>query len=491
MSQLMTAEAQEVFQTMGTKAGSSEDLRMAGQGEIGTHTDWDRLEEETKRLRETNSKLTRENERLKEEIDRVRLGNLKAHLNETVSITEEQVDNIKKYEDFMKYRDLAWPGNLFKVAFMAGGSPEETGNDTDLVILDEETGTQGNDRNEGLRRVWKDRYPELMNAEEPVKQLRVNTLVLDEGEGSGQYKIVTKVELKGDEKDWFDKLVAVKDKLSKSVNKKLALYPPDFEKPIGERTRRMAECIFKRSGIKCLIVSGKRIEKVNKARERVRDIRDAIIVSEAGTSYADLLRKVKTDLQTTGKDKGISTVRRTREGNLLILMQKGEEQATREIEKKLGEKGGGRVVRMGKNSGNKGVTLIIKDMDELVSKEEVLGAMERDVGRKAKDVWMEELRPCFGGNKVVTTVVPKEEGEQMIRRGGIRIGLSWCRIVERVEVLRCFKCGNYGHKAIECKGKEYCFNCKVNGHRSGANGCPVYRKALSRARLLRKKKRAY
>ena len=47
----------------------------------------------------------------------------------------------------------------------------------------------------------------------------------------------------------------------------------------------------------------------------------------------------------------------------------------------------------------------------------------------------------------------------------VSIGWDKCSVYEAFNVLRCFKCGEFGHKSTECKNEETCSKCK-GSHRT-------------------------
>jgi hypothetical protein len=97
--------------------------------------------------------------------------------------------------------------------------------------------------------------------------------------------------------------------------------------------------------------------------------------------------------------------------------------------------------------------------------------------------------------------------QELIKRGKINIGWDRCRVYDYVQVLRCFKCAGFNHKAADCRNEiacakcagsheltqcdsdiEKCVNCmsankKLNLNLDVANSvwnrnCPVYTKKL-------------
>lgn len=104
--------------------------------------------------------------------------------------------------------------------------------------------------------------------------------------------------------------------------------------------------------------------------------------------------------------------------------------------------------------------------------------------------------------------IEEETTDILLREPWIRIGWSRCRLKERVEVGRCYrcesinhlakdcketpigekcrKCGNEGHKAAECQGENvYCWTCKTDDHRNASFKCPRFRDAIRRGDRMR------
>lgn len=98
-----------------------------------------------------------------------------------------------------------------------------------------------------------------------------------------------------------------------------------------------------------------------------------------------------------------------------------------------------------------------------------------------------------------------------------RVNLGWerCRVIEATDVMRCFNCSEYGHKAVSCskpaccpkcsgdhkieeceEQREKCINCHIENskrqaryeelldttHSSWSSECPIFVKRLNRAR---------
>lgn len=54
----------------------------------------------------------------------------------------------------------------------------------------------------------------------------------------------------------------------------------------------------------------------------------------------------------------------------------------------------------------------------------------------------------------------------ILKHGKLSIGWSICRVFEYIPVFRCYKCGDYDHKASECKREEKCLKCISVNHKT-------------------------
>lgn len=457
-------------------------------------------------------------------------------------ITEEHIQEVKDYEGFVKVADKKWNEGLYKRAFIAKGTPLQANKDADLVSLNETiTRNRGvervscpevdlefnsisminaNERGENiygnLRGAFEDRYPDLKELDGDIAML---TICIKKEDNKGKETVserhIFKVETDGTQEQWFDALVQIKQVLVNKKRTKVALHPPLSDSK-GQKTRRMLECIFKDTNIKCLVyvrakVAGTDGEtKGQRGRSSKPPNTEAIIVKQQGKTYSDLLKEVRERVKVgSAAAQGIETIRKSRDGNMIIVVDKKQRAAIEELKKDIGRGG---EVQVNVSSNRRESTLFIKDIDGITTKEEVMEAVCDAVKIQEGECRMGELRPYFGGNQAITIRLDKEKAQVLANKGKIRIGLSCCKIAERVEVLRCFRCWQYGHvremcagtndltdacnqcgklghKRKDCKSGAWCLNCKSEGHNAGSGDCPEFRKALQKARAKAKQKR--
>lgn len=441
-------------------------------------------------------------------------------------VTEEmakKIEGAKGYQQFSAIRGK-WPEAVHKVAFMAKGSPLSSNKGTDIVMLVEED-EENQGKNGGIRRAFETKYEDLKAMEGKLTRLIINTATEDStGARKENSQNIYRVELDDSEEDWYNALQEIQKNLSKEGRKKVAIYPPGNDKE-GATTRRMAECIFRKTDIKCLVYARelrnedtKRNSKNSGKKTKANPDTGVLIVEKPGMTYADLLTKVKGGIKVGSKAaQAIESIRKARDGNMLVLVNKTNQDAVEELKREIQGTGALKVKMGGKEERRKSV--FIRDIDGIATKADVEEAIVREIGEgmtadEPRPWEVGELRPYYAGNKAVTVKIKEEFADTLIGRGKLRIGLNLCVVAERVDVIQCYKCWKYGHrrgeckqaedlgercrncgqdghKSVDCKMEGFCLSCKTKGHRAGAGKCPEFRKALSRARLLARKKKAY
>lgn len=216
--------------------------------------------------------------------------------------------------------------------------------------------------------------------------------------------------------------------------------------------------------------------------------RASVVVTAQGCSYADLLKKVKTQAAAELEDTSISQVRKNQTGNLEIRVRNAKEaEAVRDI----------LVVKLKDATiqvKDKKTLFDIRDIDSVTTKEEVIGALTKVTGAK-EDYEVISLRPAYEGTQIATVRVRDKWAQNLTDLGRIRIGLVRCRLRAHTEPPPCPRCWEPGHWAKDCKGPDFskrcrrcgkeghfaagctsespaCINCGQSGHRTGSRVCP-------------------
>jgi len=244
-----------------------------------------------------------------------------------------------------------------------------------------------------------------------------------------------------------------------------------------------------------------------KTRERIRS--DAIAVSGVGgCSYSDILKMVKSDPTLKHLSSDVKSIRKATNGDLLIKMDTKPAHSSDELKDAVSKALGSRAVV---KKLTETAQVEIWDLDELVSKEEVLESVKLALDDSTLNCEaVKSLRALKDGQQVATLVLPAAKSKVLVDKRKIRIGWVVCRIRPILQPKRCYKCLGYGHMAAKCTSDEdlkgACFKCgdhghlakacikpakcrlcirngeKMTDHAAGSFRCPVYKEAVSKMR---------
>nr|CAI5860798.1 unnamed protein product [Callosobruchus analis] len=234
--------------------------------------------------------------------------------------------------------------------------------------------------------------------------------------------------------------------------------------------RKLLECTFYGQGISIRVVTiDKRppkqmpttTESKGATSNKKTPSNDAVIVRADGKCYADLLKRLKSQVKLDDKDLEISKMRKTNQGDLLLELKKGKaDELQAIIESSLGFKTTKRV--------NESV-VHIRGLDGVTTAEEVLNAVRDAVGTDTlKSCRVSSLRPAYGENQNATVILDTASANKLESRKTLRIGLVHCQVKKREQDTRCNNCWEVGHETAACKGPNrtsLCKNCGKPGHR--------------------------
>ncbi|XP_053968811.1 uncharacterized protein LOC128870235 [Anastrepha ludens] len=204
-------------------------------------------------------------------------------------------------------------------------------------------------------------------------------------------------------------------------------------------------------------------------RRRRPPRKDAIVVKSAGNiSYAEILKRVKTEPSLKELSNNIQGVKKTAKGELLLLLEKTSDPNTSKVHEAV-------KAALGESVDVRALTELrqveIRDLDEITTKEEVHEAVARQFQELEIPISaILGLRKAYGGTQTATLKVTPEIATKLTEANKIRIGLVICRIREKIEPKRCFKCMEYGHVAVSCKSSadlsNTCFKCGNKDHQA-------------------------
>ncbi|EFN66795.1 Gag-Pol polyprotein, partial [Camponotus floridanus] len=117
------------------------------------------------------------------------------------------------------------------------------------------------------------------------------------------------------------------------------------------------------------------------------------------------------------------------------------------------------------------VDLEIKDLDEITTKEEILEALQRDLGTDC-GVTLESVRSLrngYGGTKTAAVRLAAPTAKKLLERTHIRVPWTDCSVREVIRPLKFYTCWHFGHLYKNCKSRvdrsKSCIKCGVEGHK--------------------------
>ncbi|KAL5242298.1 hypothetical protein ACI65C_009708 [Semiaphis heraclei] len=118
-------------------------------------------------------------------------------------------------------------------------------------------------------------------------------------------------------------------------------------------------------------------------------------------------------------------------------------------------------------------TVLINDVDRNIVKEELAGQIvdqNPELGLDRESVVPLFMKGPKTDERVWWVCSVRPSAFKALVGKSLFIGLSKCKVKEYVDVIRCFKCQRFGHRASKCdQTADTCGRCAVKGHR--ANDC--------------------
>lgn len=262
--------------------------------------------------------------------------------------------------------------------------------------------------------------------------------------------------------------------------------------------RKCAEIAFHNSEVRITVFCK------NSNREKLKSFRsdkrkpetEKIVVKSTGRNYAEALKEIKDSVNIDKIGVQVRTIKRNNKGDIVMEVKGGRNRA--EALKEAIMENSKRQVVMANNAS----ILYISDIDADVGTSDIKKAiLEADNRFKEDDVRSISTRPSRNGNLNATVSLSKFACRELARMGSVKIGWVFCKVRERVNITRCFKCLEFGHITRNCQGPDkskicincgreghvkrdcthdsYCTNCKVIGHRADQTRCPIFRQMIN------------
>lgn len=183
-----------------------------------------------------------------------------------------------------------------------------------------------------------------------------------------------------------------------------------------------------------------------------------------GKTYADILGTMRKEV--TPEDSGtvVRHIRKTATGGVLLELAKCDNRAKlqEDIQRAVGDQGEVRsiVPKM---------RIEILDLDSLVTDAEVREAIRRDFPDLKSELKLTLFGPNRREQRKAVIEMDQRDALQILERRKIKVGWVVCRIRQRLEVQRCYRCLGYGHVRKDCSGPDRsgsCWKCGSGDHRA-------------------------
>ncbi|XP_024874050.1 uncharacterized protein LOC112456011 [Temnothorax curvispinosus] len=247
--------------------------------------------------------------------------------------------------------------------------------------------------------------------------------------------------------------------------------------------------------------------KRKKPRKWIRP--DALIIRPAQKEkYADILRRIKTDVHDDQARLSVEKILKTKNGDMLITLSKKSTDKGQALQKAIAGilKEDAEVICKGPQE-----VIEIRDVDDTTTKEDIQTALRKETGGNC-EIPLEaiKIRKAYRGTQTATVTLPAVVAQTLLGRNGkIRIGWVNCRIRATKRPIQCFKCwifghfdsqcksevnrsnlcircGQEGHKIADCKNPAKCVLCierhgaEKAAHHAGTHRCPAFQEALQK-----------
>jgi hypothetical protein len=281
---------------------------------------------------------------------------------------------------------------------------------------------------------------------------------------------------------------------SKILHLTIALSP----KLDNEMLKKMTEFVFCDTTINVILKLPYNTTKITNNR---KETAEKIVIDTGRETYADTLSKIKQGLTKEEKDQ-ITNVKETRNGQILLRIKNNAGEISGVLKKIISERSLKVIKRKNK-------IIHISGLDTITDENEIKEAILKTIEVKYHEqLSVKPPRPTKNGSQIATVAMEENDARRLLNERKLRIGLSICQLKERLELTKCFKCWEYGHKASNCKGKDrtgichncskvghqskeckegsFCPICETEGHSAGDGRCLAFKKALSDARQNRR-----
>lgn len=186
-----------------------------------------------------------------------------------------------------------------------------------------------------------------------------------------------------------------------------------------------------------------------------------LILSSDMLTQEEIETNLKENIDPNGTDIDIQGITKTKRGEVIIRSRNKE--MAEKIEKTIrdNEKMGKIKTRL---SSKKYPRKIIYNVDKTVDKEEILENLKRQMNT-TEEIRIINKQERRRGNNWIFEISPMDYSKNKERK---RVCIGWesVPLKDYFSIMQCYKCGEIGHRKMDCKNGETCYKCGVPGHKA-------------------------
>ncbi|XP_018497112.1 uncharacterized protein LOC108865005 [Galendromus occidentalis] len=198
-----------------------------------------------------------------------------------------------------------------------------------------------------------------------------------------------------------------------------------------------------------------------------RHAHGTLVVETPGTSFADVLKNLRTNVDTRALGVDIRGVRRTEEGLQLQFREKkngGQQRLTQFITEELKLTAEARRAPLSS-------AVLITNLDLVTNADEIDDEIRKAMGgAEPGTIRVERVRDSERGSRSAVIRASRVDADRILRIGRIKIGWQICMLRPWHELPVCFRCQQIGHRAHQCSSTTVaarkCYRCGEEGHQS-------------------------
>lgn len=453
----------------------------------------------------------------KEEAKEMRSASVQASPEDIKKETEEKrrllVDRIRtimetkdKYDRLTEILDEKWPQEIYKVTITGNTNQMAmTERGDDYAILMDPKKAEYNKLEENLML----RYPGLAemvkNSDgEPDFLVQTSNTRTKTGASDGECSAVHLLPMEIDTAGVND-MATVYDRIAK-LKKNISVHPTEHMNLVisdglkFSYVRKICEYVFANETMTIKLFAQRQRSDPQKPKLKRKE-ESTVTIKTQGKSFVDVVKKLKAEVNIEQLGVRVKRLQKTEKGDIRLTIEGGQDMAT-----SLQDEVKNKVENVQVDIRRAKTTIVfVLGIDPTITEAEIRQALAREMKVQESEIIMKATRAAKNEEQTMIVEVPSAQAAPLIKGGKLRMAWTVCGIRERVDIMRCFRCLEYGHKTRECnsqvdrskdcfkcgetghKGKDChnsdkCIRCGTEGHRADQIKCPHFKRLVEETR---------